>query len=398
MRSTRAFLALVVACPLAGASTWIVDVNNGPGTDFTQISSAIAGVSAGDTLLVRTGSYATFVLDKQLAIVAIGAVSFPHATVQNLPAGSTTVLADFYAFGGFEALDNAGALMLDGISCGNQPVAVTNSADVRFRRLNASYGMTCSSSRVEIADSTIAGHDGQPCMCCTYPQTGGPGQIALSVSGGEVHVARSTAIGGHGGAASCVEIGGCDTDGGNGGAGIALSSSARLVLSGTADEFVQGGAGGSSSCIGGSHGVAGAAISIGASSEARVSGESLIGGITNQGGTLTSPSPDDPTLVALETPTAGGNLTLRVKGPVGATCDVVLGRRPIVIGTPALDEEALTPVNRVFHLGVIPANGTVSLNYPVSPSWPQGFSVVFQGRLVVSGSTVYTNSLPTIVQ
>jgi hypothetical protein len=47
---------------------------------------------------------------------------------------------------------------------------------------------------------------------------------------------------------------------------------------------------------------------------------------------------------------------------------------------------------------VIPANGTASLNFPVSPSWPQGFSVVFQGRLNVSGSTVYTNSVPAIVQ
>jgi hypothetical protein len=398
MQIRDAFLALVATSPFAAATTWIVDVNNGPGTDFTQISSAIVAVSAGDTLLVRTGSYATFVLDKQLAIVAVGAVSFPHATVQNLPAGSTTVLADLYAFDGFEALDNAGALMLDGISCGNQPVAITNSADVRFRRLNASYGMTCSSSRVEIADSTIVGHDGQPCMCCIYPHTGGPGQIALSVSGGEVHVARSTAIGGQGGAASCVEIGGCDTDGGNGGAGIALTSSARLVLSGTVDEFLQGGAGGSSSCIGGSHGVAGAALSIGASSEARVSGESLIGGIANLGGTLASPSPDDPTLVALDAPSAGNNFTLRVRGPAGATCDIVLGRRPIIVGTPALDEEELTPVNRVFHLGVIPANGTVSLNYPISPSWSPGFSVVFQGRLVVSGSTVYTNSLPAIVR
>jgi len=250
-----------------------------------------------------------------------------------------------------------------------------------------------SSSRVEIADSTIVGRAGGQCTCCGFPPTGLP---ALLVHGGEVHVAQTNITGGMGGNVFCADPGLCAA--GDGGTGILLQSGARLIVSGSSQNFVNGGPPGVSTC-GGPGGGPGPSIWLFSSDcEARVSGESLSGGIINQGGSVTTPSPGDPTLFALESPTPGGNFTLRVKGPAGATCDVILGRRPIIVGTPVLDEEQLTPVNRVFHLGVIPANGTVSLNYPLSPSWPQGFSVVFQGRLTVSGSTVYTNSLPAIVQ
>ncbi len=396
MKFGHAWLALVALSPFAGATTWIVDVNNGPGADFTQISTAIASVSANDTLLVRPGQYSGFTLDKQLAIVGLGTVTFPNATIQNLPAGTTTVLAnlvqnDVSGFGKLSVVGNAGALMIDQLTC-HWTVLVTNSADVRFRRLDAQHTVLCGNSRVEIADSTIVGsQSGGSCTCCFNPAVGMP---ALSVLGGEVHVALTSLLGGHGGNNTCIDTGNCD--GGDGGAGIELTSGARLIVSGTSQDFVQGGAGGTSSC---DHpGSSGPALSLDASSEARLSGESFVGWISNNGGTIINPSPDDPTFVALGSPSSGNVFTLRVHGPVGATADVILGRRPIIVGTPALDEEQLTPVNRVFHLGVIPANGTASLNFPVSPSWPQGFSVVFQGRLTAGASTVYTNSLPAIVQ
>jgi hypothetical protein len=395
MLLTHAVLALVAMSPIAGATTWIVDVNNGPGTDFTQISTAIANVGAGDTLIVRPGPYASFVLDKQLSIVGLSDVSFPNATIQNLPAGTTTVLANLQqtvvAVNGFNISSNAGAVMVDQLTCAGG-VQVTGSADVRFRRLDAQSGVGSSTSRVEIADSTVVGRVGGQCTCCSFPPGGFEG---LAVHGGEVHVARSTVLGGNGGSIWCADPGVCA--GGDGGAGIHLLSGARLVVAGSSQNFVQGGAAGVSSC-GGPSGSPGPALWLDAGCEARVSGESLVGVVWNFGGALDMPTPDDPTLFALDAPLAGSLFTVRVHGPVGATADVILGRRPIIAGTPALDEEQLTPVNRVFHLGVIPANGTASLNFPVSPSWPQGFSVVFQGRLNVSGSTVYTNSVPAIVQ
>jgi hypothetical protein len=204
-------------------------------------------------------------------------------------------------------------------------------------------------------------------------------------------------MGGLGGSEDCHPSEVCDIDGANGGAGIELVSGARLVVSGTPQYFVHGGAGGTTTCKYALPGFPGPALLVNAGCEARTSGESFLNGISNQGGTLTHPSPDDPTLLG-GVPTAGSNFEMAVQGPVGATVDVILGRRPIIFGTHALDEEQLTPENRVFHLGVIPASGIATLYFPISSSWPQGFSVVFQGRLIVSGSTVFTNSLPAIVQ
>lgn len=133
--------------------------------------------------------------------------------------------------------------------------------------------------------------------------------------------------------------------------------------------------------------------------EVRHSGEALVGSISNQGGTVTMADPADPTLFALGAPQAGTLWTLRVQAPVGSMVDVVLGRRPTLAPTPELDEEPLCPVNRIFHLGVVGANGIVGMNYPVAPSWPKGFSVVFQGVVTLPDSSVrYTNSAPAVIQ
>jgi hypothetical protein len=43
--------------PYDGPRTWIVDANNGPGTDFTDIQPAIGAAREGDTVLVRAGVY-----------------------------------------------------------------------------------------------------------------------------------------------------------------------------------------------------------------------------------------------------------------------------------------------------------------------------------------------------
>jgi hypothetical protein len=405
MKITHAVLALVTLSPFSGATTWIVDVTNGPGTNFTQISTAIAGVSEGDTLIVRPGLYQPFLLDKSLSIIGLGGsvgnqVQFTSATIENLPAGSTTVMANLFQVGsnptGVQVLNNSGALMVDGLTS-NALLIVASSNDVRFRRLHAYAGVRCDGSRVEIADYSSIYQVGAPSCCCDWPDSS-PGAPALQVNGGEVHVARSSAAGGHGGDSYCPGMNDlCSGNGGGGGPGIDLEPNARLLVSGIFGEGgAYGGQGGHAYCTHGVDGGFGYGLVMVAGCEARVSGETI--STLNSGGTITHPSPDDPTIVGVGTPTQGSNFTMSVHGPVGATADVILGRRPIIVGTPQLDEEQLTPVNRVFHLGVIPASGTVSLNFPVSSAWPQGFSVVFQGRLDVGGSTVYTNSLPMIVQ
>ena len=56
MHTLRLFLFAVAALPIA-AQTYVVDVNNGPGTNFTTLQTAITTVPAGSTLLVRAGNY-----------------------------------------------------------------------------------------------------------------------------------------------------------------------------------------------------------------------------------------------------------------------------------------------------------------------------------------------------
>lgn len=407
MRSTLAGLALLSLALPVHASTWIVDISNGPGTNFTQISAAIVAAAPGDMLLVRPGQYAEFVLDKPLSIVGLGVAPQTWSTtlgmlVQNLPPNSTTSIANLtvngIGWGGLQLRDCAGAVMLDGLESYDL-IQVTNCTDLRLRRCETAVSMVSTASRVELGDSLLLGLSGWDCNCCWYPSHAGAGGPGLRVVGGEVHLARTTIIGGAGGSSNCPDLGCGDADAGDGGPGVLLSGGARLLVSGSSDRFVQGGAAGVSQCLGGFDGLPGAAVVIGAGCEARLSGETFSGAIVNNGGILVQPSPDDPFLRALGSPTAGAPFTLRLSGPPGATAQVLLGRRPIVVPTPALDEEQLVPINRVFNLGTIPASGTISLNFPVASFWPSGFSVVFQGRVTLPDTTqLFTNSLPAIVQ
>ena len=372
----RLALALALLSPLAGATTYVVDVANGPGTDFTQIATAIAAASPGDTLLVRSGQYQSFVLDKSPTI----------ANLDQLGPGGTMLSA------------NQGAVMIDDLET-TSGVSVSSCTDVRFRRLAALAGMQCGASRVEIADSLVSGGTGSgTCSCCNYPSSPPPAGPGLVVLGGEVHLARTSVIGGHGAPLNCIDPGICDGDGGAGGPGLQLQSGARVVISGTSNHFVQGGAGGSSVCASGNQGPSGAALLAPAGCELRISGASLIGTVDN-GGTLITPVPADPTLFALDAPQAGTLWTLRAQAPAGSTVDVVLGRRPTLAPTPPLDGEPMCPVHRLFHLGVVPENGTISLNFPVPPTWPQGFSVVFQSVVTLPDASVrFTNSVPAVMR
>ncbi len=402
MRSTLVGLALLSLALPAHASTWIVDINNGPGTSFTQISAAIAAAAAGDTLLVQPGSYANFTLDKPLAIIGLSTQSpstviVGQATLLNLPAVSTTSIAHLHLQQtlSLSVLDCAGAVMLDDVLC-QGGVFVQSCADLRLRRFEADFGLTATSSRLEIADSLLLGRDGTPCQCCPDAWILPAGPAGLQATGGEVHLTRTTAIGGRGSDAYCGDTG-CGSTAGDGGPGVRLLGSARLLLSGSSEFFLQGGAGGGTNCVSGFPGLAGPPLLVSAGCEARISGETIVGAIQNQG-TLVQATPADPFLRALGSATAGAPFTLRLSGPPGATAQVLLGRRPIVVPTPALDEEQLVPINRVFNLGTIPASGTVSLNFPVASFWPSGFSVVFQGRVTLPDTTqLLTNSVPAIV-
>lgn len=90
-------LSVLVSSLLAAATsaqTFVVDAGNGPGTNYTDLPTAVASVPSGSTLLVRAGSYAGFTLtQKQLAVRGIGAVNVTGTcTVQSTQAPQTVEL------------------------------------------------------------------------------------------------------------------------------------------------------------------------------------------------------------------------------------------------------------------------------------------------------------------
>jgi len=69
--SVGSFLALSVLGASAVAQTFVVDANNGPGTNFLDIPPAIAAVPNGSVLLVRSGTYGPIAMSgRSLSVLA----------------------------------------------------------------------------------------------------------------------------------------------------------------------------------------------------------------------------------------------------------------------------------------------------------------------------------------
>lgn len=70
MRTTNAALLLAICTSPCVAQVFVVDTNNGPGTHFTSIATAVAAVPDGAVLRVRAGLYAGFAIQaKSLAVL-----------------------------------------------------------------------------------------------------------------------------------------------------------------------------------------------------------------------------------------------------------------------------------------------------------------------------------------
>ncbi|MCR9245085.1 MAG: hypothetical protein NXI31_08630 [bacterium] len=98
---------LAVGAPLIAQSTWVVDSQNRPGAQFSDLQSAVSAATAGDTILVRyvdplTSPYAGAVITKGVTIVGVGASPQPlgrpgfvgSLRVELLPADEHVVLRD----------------------------------------------------------------------------------------------------------------------------------------------------------------------------------------------------------------------------------------------------------------------------------------------------------------
>lgn len=99
----RPALALALSSSLLAQRTWIVDAQNGAGTDFPDMPAAIAAAAPGDLVLARPGTYSGFTTNKGLRVVAPARATLLQTVVGNclvvsgLPAGQTFSIAGFDA-------------------------------------------------------------------------------------------------------------------------------------------------------------------------------------------------------------------------------------------------------------------------------------------------------------
>lgn len=260
-----ASLALLLAAPGFALDVLVVDDSGGQGVDHTQIFSAVAAASPGDTILVRTGFYVAFTIDgKSLTVTADdGAFVGIQGTVrvENLGALDSVLLRGLQAqqITTSEALsihDCVGPVWVEDsrffgpslpTASGNSNAAhVTSSRSVSFQRcelggaraiadsIEAGSGILAADSRIFLFDSNLTGGTGAVSID-NVPFAAGSG---ATVEGGSFYASGCTIQGGDGGAGFaliCVDAG----DGADG-----------LVLRGTApfaqllDTTVAGGAAG----------------------------------------------------------------------------------------------------------------------------------------------------------
>ncbi len=102
MPFARAACVLVLGS-LLSSQTFLVDINNGPGTHYTTIAAAVAAVPNGAVLYVRPGTYGGFAINKTVRILGdFGVALTPGAnvTISGLAANQTVVLRHVRASGG----------------------------------------------------------------------------------------------------------------------------------------------------------------------------------------------------------------------------------------------------------------------------------------------------------
>lgn len=100
---TIAFLLTAGLCASLPAQrrTWVVDVQNRPGADFSSLQTAFATVPPGDAVHIRDGVYPVpITLERGLVVEAATGVRFASAivdglVVRNVPAGQRVVLRGF---------------------------------------------------------------------------------------------------------------------------------------------------------------------------------------------------------------------------------------------------------------------------------------------------------------
>lgn len=414
-------LVLVLAGPLR-SQTFVVDDDGGPGVDFTDLPDAVAAAPQGAVLLVRSGSYSSFVLSKGLTILgtAPGVVIAPGTRIFSLPAGRRVVLA------ALEPRDLvveacAGTVVLDQVTLphpsqttAGRLLRVERCADVRVQgstfglsgmEFTGRAGIGIRTSRVELVSTTVRGDSGQTTFC----GPGLPGGEAVFLeSGGRVHVVASDLSGGIGGPVYSLCGSECNLGAGPGGSALRLLGwASRAILAGPPGNRLEGGfAGDGQECH--CDGPPGAALLV-VGGLASHSGLELVGGetycygngsavVTSSGGAYVPEASAMPYLTLAFVPAPGAQVRFDVAGEPGDQVALILGRHPVVQALPGVEIERLITEERVLSMGPVGAEGNVNLLLTIPANLPAGFTFHAQARVQRAGAELRTNSLALVLR
>lgn len=219
---------LLLAVGLPAQAAWVVDINGGQGSSFTQIQQGVASVPSGSVLLVRPGTYdAVTINGKALSILCDPGVFTtsplqPFLKVENTSPTQTVVIHDLKPLSGTPGaqINNAGGLvvysgrggvleatLVAGVSVG-PTISVSNSPRVVVRNWVVQGGVqsgpstvnglpweacTISGSTVVFEQCTLRGHSASPMLAGVAP-----GRSGLVATGSEAVFAGCNVIGGAG--------------------------------------------------------------------------------------------------------------------------------------------------------------------------------------------------------
>ena len=388
-------LTLVLAGgALSAQAVHVVDLANGPGTDFVDLTSALATAAEGDVVLVREGTYSEFlVLDGKGVIITADAgadVSVAELTVRNLAADQAVTLRGLDFVGGtFLSLilqNNDGAVWVEESTLappfspfGSNAVSVSSCSTVVFNHcvvVPSAFGATSGLAALPITNSSVYLYETQvtgfsPGPAVFLPVDGCP---AVSVSGGSLYIHASTVRGGNG--SDAVASG----NGGNGGAAVVVNNASTIEVIGST---VEGGAGGLAAPGG-------------------VNGQPGLAFLVNSGTVTTLPNTAH--LFATPSPLReGGTTSVDFVGDAGDLIYVLLASDPRALASTSA--QLLGPLHleaplRFVPFGVLPASGTFNQSFSVPDLGPAAAAAAFymQGLFISVLPAELAVGSPTQVQ
>lgn len=347
MKTTAFLLAVGLCAPVpAQRRTWIVDVQNRPGTDFSSLQTAFVTVPPGDAVIIRDGEYPVPVtLERGLVVEAAAGVRFSLAfidglVVRNVPAGQRVVLRGFrlpllFALNRsgtrIDVRGCAGHVLIEDL-VSESGVGVTDSPWVSIAASTLACPLTVERSNLSLVGSSLRGWDAISSIGLRVPSSS-----AAYCTDSVLSVSRCTLVGGN------------IATGVPGSPAVTMQNSA-LGITGRGGEPVRAG-GGAQYAIDGVGGriVADPVVAIGSVNPA----------IARESRTI--PSLSGGALIL------GATTRSELRGTAGAAFATLLGRPLLPVYVSFLNGALLLdPIGAVtIASGVLDANGLASGNLPV---------------------------------